>query len=239
MIELLVVVTIIAILAAMLLPSLQRAKDQAKTAKCALQLRQLGVALLMYVNDHRGMIPTAYPRCPNTYCPGSPANLYTASWLGTLYDLGYYPNLPGMHCPSDLVYTKGLYHGAYTFGFLPNYNTCSYGYNYLGLGMYGSESLDGWPILAYYGPFRRILKVAHPSQTYWVADNSDVPGVCGNLNYPYINALDDIPVWRHKNGLNMLWLDGHVTWMTTIEMKRHHYAQAGQGSSDDWWSVAY
>ena len=59
-IELLLVVAIIVIMAAMLLPAFGRAREMAKRTNCAGNLKQLGTALAMYVCDNKDIMPTAY-----------------------------------------------------------------------------------------------------------------------------------------------------------------------------------
>ena len=57
LIELLIVIAIIAILAAMLLPALGRARDKARSIACMSQLKQMGLATQSYINDYNDYIP--------------------------------------------------------------------------------------------------------------------------------------------------------------------------------------
>ena len=60
LIELLVVIAIIAVLAALLLPTLGRAKEEARATACLSNLRQVGVALQLYVQENNNKLPVMY-----------------------------------------------------------------------------------------------------------------------------------------------------------------------------------
>jgi prepilin-type N-terminal cleavage/methylation domain-containing protein/prepilin-type processing-associated H-X9-DG protein len=85
LIELLVVIAIIAILAGMLLPALARAKEKGSSIKCVSNLRQMGLALVLYTHDYNN---------------GFPARTDNNRWPTQL--LKYYQNLQLLQCPTEL-----------------------------------------------------------------------------------------------------------------------------------------
>ena len=94
LIELLVVIAIIAILAAMLLPALSQAREKARSANCISNLHQIGMAMLMYLQDNDEYFPNVHP---GTYESPQPP---IKEWWEFL--LPYSGNLVAyMKCPSD------------------------------------------------------------------------------------------------------------------------------------------
>ena len=87
-----VVIGIIAILIALLLPSLQRAKQQAKSVQCKSNLRQIGQALVIYSNDWKGWIFPPRLGADKPRDERWPTHVFKpAAW-----------NPPVMKCPSDV-----------------------------------------------------------------------------------------------------------------------------------------
>ena len=106
LIELLVVVAIIAVLIALLLPALTRARDEGKKITCQIQERQIGTAMMMYVN----IFPDYFPPFEHPY----------PSWGGDIFDvlLCRFGGIPSsiFRCPCDNI-PRGDWGGVRTYSY--------------------------------------------------------------------------------------------------------------------------
>ncbi len=103
LVETLVVTAIIVALVALLFPTLAKAKAGAKQASCINQLRQIGMAMLMYVADNGELAPhlsTLYP----TYCPDAAVFVCPADPAGGRHEPNEYMEGP-LYLPSGVSYT--------------------------------------------------------------------------------------------------------------------------------------
>lgn len=122
LVELLVVIGIIAVLVAILLPALARARQQAMSAQCLSNLRQIGMALTMYANDNHSVIPMA--TINGSGVPRWHQLLQGVDNTGTLIGNVYIQNTQILSCPRarpEKPGTYGMFNNDFVKKKLPRY----------------------------------------------------------------------------------------------------------------------
>jgi prepilin-type N-terminal cleavage/methylation domain-containing protein len=138
LVELLVVIGIIAVLIAILLPALSKAKEQANRVKCAANLKQFGIAFQLYTTDNKGRFPACgAERRPEDWIyweNGRNINQGAiVKYFGKTFTKGVYI------CPSDDVESHPGGVNAYKYSYTLNYNFSGYPF----LGPYEKITING------------------------------------------------------------------------------------------------
>jgi len=228
LVELLVVIAIIAILAAMLLPVLSKSKQKAQRAQCLNNLRQLGLAVQMYILDNQDFMPDSNWNPPW----GHPGWLYDAS--GGSVPQPTAPN-PALAYQGGLLwqYTKSM--ATY---WCPADNTNAANSTWPTRNQRLSTYVMNGAVNGYYTttypPFKRnrINKLGYlmwePDDTQTALaynDGSAIPQVTGSHN--------EGPSRRHVTGCVLLGIDGHTEFMRYFDATN---MMASKGINEFWWS---
>lgn len=186
LIELLVVIAIIAILAAILFPVFARARENARRISCLSNIKNMGLAVMMYVQDYDERLPRTTTCGSSTLETGKPATNPTGCssgeflhlWQHTIYP--YVKSKQAYLDPSSTTDWDGSATGHMPFG----YNNLLSGYN--------------------------IAAIQTPASTIMMADTDQaIPN--SYVLMPYPNGLNwSPPDPRHLDTFNMVYADGHA-----------------------------
>ncbi len=217
LIELLVVVAIVSILAAILFPVFSQVRENARRTVCESNLKQLGLAWLMYANDYD---ERACPSYNNGNADDAwdfhrlPNHTWTTGFLG--------------------VYTRdGEIHGCPDNPFKPDptqrpYN--GYGYNATYIGGDSGTLAGSFPACT-------LAQIVQPSSTAVFADAGYGPQSADNFLRAPHDALSLYPVglvdFRHGGRADVCYADGHVKSVADQFPLDPHHPEYGGLSADD------
>lgn len=218
LIEFLVVVTILAVLAALLLPALSRAKTAGRNAVCKSNLHQIGLALRVYVDDYQvypGFLATA-PKLAGGILWQQALRLSDFSPAVTCPEhetLGFVFALSDDRGQRPVILSSGGY-GYNAYGCAPNTQLC--------VGLAGSY----WDQTRLWSPIPEAA-VRSPANLIALGDTPPL----GLVIAPVANANSPatVPSQRHSQGANMVFCDGHVEYK-----KQTRWIEPSNGARRQW-----
>jgi len=228
LIELLVVIAIIALLMAILLPGLRLAREQAQQVACAANLKNLGLALISYMDNNDQYLPPAEPR--DKLDTTSQDNWYLNTALLVSMDveaqqdaegnvLGPPPNRTVLTCPSHRNPTMARDESPL---FPPEQRP--YALSYMMNGTWRLSNRGGTR-----GCRRRATEFRKPSETLALCDGNGYYSARGVVLYEACPAGNF--EYRHRENINVLFLDGR-----TDVMKEQQVPMSRENRYTHFWS---
>ena len=233
LIELLVVIAIIAILAAMLLPALNQARQKAKDIKCVSNIKQVGMYLLMYVDQNEGKFPGIN---------GNGKSSTDWKWIDCAYSVQ--DSSVDSRTDTDGVWftqetdnctAKGVFGCPSQVACKDKQRTYS---RHFGINDYVASNSPN--VAAEYKKVVSLGSIKSASSRAMIFD-IDFPNSSGWYN-PSADKRDNMVretanggSWRHlnSNGANVCFVDGHAKAMTRQQIPADYGAEDGEFWADD------
>jgi len=229
LVELLVVIGIIALLISILLPSLNKARETANRAKCASNLHQIGLAIILYQNENQQLSPRTIMDLT-----GDPTPIWGTNGAPATYDPFGTPNEGVNNVTASFFLLARIEQLTAAVFICPSSNAEAWDFGG------GSNSAQNWTdwngstgigknlSYSYENPFASNTAISNgwqlknPDATYAVCSDlnpgTSVPNSTKNVvnvatNDPSSNMKNGNSANHQQDGQNVLYGDGHAEWM--------------------------